>query len=143
MEDDIIKAKEKLKSEKLSCVLCKNDIFYTSDKKGIIPIIEFIDMNINMNGFSVADKIVGKAAALLFVLLDVSCVFSEVMSKGAINVFKKNKIQYSYETCVENIINREGTGLCPMETAVFNIETPNEALKAVKIKLIELRSSKH
>ena len=36
------------------------------------------------------------------------------------------------ETAVDRIINRAGTGLCPMEQAVLDVEDPGEGLRVLK-----------
>jgi predicted transcriptional regulator len=102
--------------------------------------VEFINSGLDLNGFSAADKIVGKALAMLFALCKVKEVYAVVMSQGAIKIFEKYKIKYSYKTLVEAIINREGTGPCPMEAAVKDIDDLSEALYAIKNKLEFLRS---
>jgi len=48
--------------------LCKDGKLLTSDKRGISPMMDFIEEGRDVTGYSVADKIVGKAAAFLFVL---------------------------------------------------------------------------
>ena len=55
----------------------------------------------------------------------------------AYEVFKKHNIEIYYDYMVEAIINRNKTGYCPMETAVIGIDTPEEALRAIKKKLHE------
>lgn len=94
--------------------------------------MEFITAGINLNGFSAADKIVGKAAAMLFVSVGVREVYACVMSEQAVKVFLKYGVQHSCDTLTQAIINRTGTGLCPMEQAVKDIENPSEAFDAVK-----------
>ena len=88
---------------------------------------------------AVADKVVGKAAALLFVYLGVKVVYAETLSMGAKAVFEKYGINYSYANLTEYIINRKGDGLCPMELAVRNVDTPEMALVEVTKTLEELR----
>ena len=61
---DIERAKALLQTEDCSCVLVKGDIIYTSRKAGIAPLVEFLSSGAGLNGFSAADKIVGKAAVL-------------------------------------------------------------------------------
>ena len=39
---------------------------------------------------------------------------------------------------VENIINRAGTGICPFEAAVLDIQTPEDALTAIRAKMQEM-----
>jgi hypothetical protein len=53
----------------------------------------------------------------------------------ALDVFKKYGIATDYDTRPDGIINRAGTGPCPMENAVANVATPEEALAAIKSKL--------
>ena len=92
-------------------------------------------------GFCAADKVVGKAAAFLYVLLGVKTVYAPVMSRGAIDTLERYDIQSLYDCSVDKIINRAGTGICPMEETVWDISSPEEALIAVKIKLTELLNS--
>lgn len=46
--------------------LCKDGKLLTSDKRGISPMMDFIEEGRDVTGYSVADKIVGKAAAFSF-----------------------------------------------------------------------------
>jgi len=125
-------AKALFLSGKYTCVLCKDDIIHTSTLSGISPMVEFITAGINLNGFSAADKIVGKAAALLFVLVGVREVYACVMSKQAVKVFLKYGVKYSCDMLTQAINNRAGTDLCPMEQAVKDIKNPSDAFDAIK-----------
>lgn len=62
---DLEKAKSLLKNN-ITCVLVKDDNVLSSTKTGIAPVMELIENNVNLEGYSVADKIVGKAVAMLF-----------------------------------------------------------------------------
>lgn len=61
------------------------------------------------------------------------------MSLSAIHLLEANGIYPQYDTPVENIINRSGTGICPMEETVKELSVPKEALKAIRQRLSELR----
>lgn len=139
---DIEKAREIIKSGRYTCVMCKGETLYTSQKRGVVPVLEKIEQNVDISGFSVADKIIGKAAAMLFHLAGISVLYGEVMSNPAVEYLKTTDIEFSYVTLTEKIINRTGDGLCPMETAVMDIDNPKEAFVAVKNKLDELRKAK-
>lgn len=128
-------AKVLFQSGKYTCVLCKDDIVYTSTRSGISPMVEFITAGINLKGFSAADKIVGKAAAMLFVLAGVKEVYACVMSEQAVKVFLQYGVKYYCDTLTEAIINRTGTGICPMEQEVKDIENLSDAFDAIKQKL--------
>ncbi len=142
MKADLTKAIDTLNSGTYTCVLCKDNTVYTSTERGVKPLIEWLDGNIDLKGFSAADKVVGKAAAFLYVLLGVSEVYARVMSEAAIQVFTENGIAFQYDLSAKNIINRAKTGLCPMEQTVKEISSPSEALTAVRSKLTQLSNAK-
>ena len=132
------KGKEILEKEKLTCCIIVGDKIYKSTKRGVAPLVEWYDENCSMKGASCADKVVGKAAAYLYVLLGVKDVFASIISEKAAQVFLHYDIAFTYAECVPAIINRTGDGFCPMETAVADIDDPKEALFAVKEKMKEL-----
>ncbi len=138
---ELEKAKEILKSNDYTCVFCKADIVYTSEKRGVVPVLEKIEQKESLSGFSVADKVIGKAAAMLFHLAGVSFLYGEIMSVPAKEYLEKTSICFSYDTLVERIINRNGDGLCPMESAVYNVDDMHEGYKAIKNKMNELRKA--
>lgn len=138
MNNNILKASKALNEGLYTCVLCKNDVIYTSTKRGVKPLLDFLDSQVDLKGFSAADKVVGKAAAFLYVLLGVREVYAHVMSEPAICILESNKIQVQYDISVKNIINRSGTGNCPMEEAVADISVPSDALEAIRIRLKSL-----
>ena len=138
MKSDIEKAKSLLKSGGYTCVLCAEDKTYTSTERGVKPLLAWIDSGTDMTGFYAADKVVGKAAAFLYVILGVKAVYAGVISEPALQVLTENGIAIEYDSLVEAIRNRAGTGYCPMETAVKSISEPYPALEAVRQKLKEL-----
>ena len=65
-ENDMIKTDIELAKEALaghSIALAKDGAVMTDDKRGVAPMLGFIAENVNLKGYFVADKIVGKAAA--------------------------------------------------------------------------------
>lgn len=138
MKADLTKAIDALNGGNYTCVLCKDNTIYTSTERGVRPLIECIDGNIDLKGFSAADKIVGKAAAFMYVLLGVKEVYAHVMSEGASKVFTENNIEFLCGNSVQKIMNRAGTGVCPMEETVGELSNPREALEAIRSKLIRL-----
>ena len=113
--NDLQKAISILESGNHTCVLCKGDAVYISNKSGIAPMVGFISEGIDLKGFSVADKIVGKAAAMLFALAGIKNAYGDVMSIGGLEFLEQNGIGASYSVLTEKIINRSGTDICPME----------------------------
>ena len=140
MKDNLKKAIEMLNSGQYTCVLCKDDKVYTSTERGVRPLLDWLNSEQDLKGFCAADKVVGKGAAFLYVLLGVKAVYARVMSEAAINTLTVNNIQPQWEQSVKNIINRTGTGFCPMEEAVRDIEVPKEAKRAIENKLKQMKS---
>lgn len=141
MNGDLLKAVGLLEADGgLTCALCMGEKAVTSNERGIKPLIKLLKSGESFSGFSAADKIVGKAAALLYVMLGVCEVYAAVMSENAAGVFEENNIKYSCSVLTKQIINREGTGICPMELAVRNISDPREAFGALEAKIRELNA---
>ncbi len=142
MTTDFERAKTLFEGNNYTCVLCKGEQIYTSTERGVKPLLELLDGAENLNGFSAADKIVGKAAAMLYVLLGVKEVYAEVLSRAGAEVFANYKIACEYGELTGQIINRNGDGICPMEKAVQEIDDPVLGLKAIKNKLALLSRTK-
>ena len=136
---------EKAKSlllDDVTCALAKGKEVIVSKKTGIAPLMQMIAEKVNLKGFALADRIVGKAVAFLVLRVGIAEVFAKTISKPALDLLKKNKIEVQYETLTEMIINREGTGLCPMEQAVLNETEPERAYLKLKAKTEELKMKK-
>ena len=137
--DDLLTAENLFKDGGYSCVLVKGETVLTSTESGIAPLLKFIDSGKNFVGFCAADKIVGKAAALLYAYMGVSAVYAEVLSEQALTVLKDNGIEVKYATLTEKIINRRGDGLCPMEQTVAETDEPDRAFELLKQKVTSLK----
>lgn len=142
MNKNLEKAKELLVTEELTCCFTDGERIYKSKDRGVKPLLFYLDEGIDPTGICAADKVIGKAAAFLYVLLGIKCIYADVISEKALEVFKKYSVDISYSTCVPAIRNRTDTGFCPMETAVGSIDEPAQALLAIKEKLKELSDSK-
>ena len=143
MDKDFQKAKEEYNKGKYTLVICKDADIVTSDITGIKPLINLIEEKKEYKGYSAADKIVGRAAAFLYTLLEVKNLYGEIMSKGATEILKSAKINFEYKTLTDFIENRKKDGMCPMDEAVKNINDPKEAYEAIKEKIKFLQSQKH
>lgn len=140
MITDTQKAKSLLFEGKYTCVLCKGEEVYTSSQRGVAPLLSWIKSGTDFKDFSAADKVVGKAAAFLYVLLGVKEVYAEIISEPARQTLENFNISHQFASKVKAIRNRTNTGFCPMESAVLDIDDPNEALKAIIKKLEELKN---
>ena len=134
---DLKIAKERLDGHTIC--LCKDKNCLFSEKKGIAPLMGFIAEGIDLTGYSVADLVVGKAAALLMVKCNIKAVFAKTLSKSGQEVLKANNIPVEYEVLAEKIINREGTDVCPMEKTVLNTDDPEEGYVLLKAKIESMK----
>lgn len=139
MNSNLEKAKALLAAESFTCVLLKDEAVYTSRERGVQPLLRLIDDGTDVKNFSAADKVVGNGAAYLYVYLGVKEVFAEVISEPAVKTLQQYGVIVEYNTCVKNIINREGTGICPMELAVQNAVSPQDALMCIREKLASMK----
>ncbi len=140
MKSNLEYAIELLKSGGYTLVLKNDSELITSKEKGISPLIGLIESGRSLESFSCADKIVGKAAALLYAKLNVKELYAEVLSKAAQPVLKKHNIYYSFGTLTASILNRKGDGICPMEKTVAEINNCDKAYSALKNKLSVLKN---
>lgn len=122
--------------------LCKDGRCIFSEKKGISPMMDFITNGIDLTGYSVADLVVGKAAALLFVKSKIKNVFAKTLSESGRKILELNGIVFEYETLTKKIINRAGTDICPMEKAVSNTDNAEKAYELLKNQLTNLEVQK-
>ena len=133
------KAVRLLREGNLTCAVCGEGIEYTSTLRGVQPLLRPYEEGIRFNGCAAADRVIGKAAACLYVLLGVERVYAEIVSRPAKEIFEKNGIALDYDMLVELIENRTRTGLCPMETAVIDVTDPQDAPGLIRKALEKLK----
>ena len=138
MNKDLVKAKKTLLETGATCVLCRGGSRCESQLRGVLPLVELLDTGMDFSGYSAADKVVGKATAFLYCLMDVAAVYTPVISQAALEVLQGHGIHAEYDLCVPAIFNHRRDGFCPMETATKNIDNPEEALAAIRKTLEKL-----
>lgn len=120
--------------------LCKNENCIFSDKRGIAPMMGFIAEELDLADYSVADIVVGKAAALLFVKCKIKSVYAKTLSESGKDVLERYGIEYEFDTLTDKILNRDGTDICPMEKAVAVTDNPEKAYLLIKKQLELLKT---
>ena len=140
MHSELVRAKQIMIDGGYTCVVCGDNYTLTSTDRGVKPLLCWLDENRSFDTAYISDKVIGKAAAMLYVLLKAKSVYTTVISKPAKQVFDDYGIDCYYDTLVDAIRNRTNTGFCPMETAVRDISDLTEALDAIKLTLKKLNS---
>ena len=125
-KEDIDILREQLSEHSL--VVIKEGKTEVYDGRGIKPLVDYV-RNKDFERAYAGDKVIGKASALLFVYGGAKYVYTPLISKPAVEVFKKHHVKYRADKVVDNIKNRAGDNLCPMEKKVRGIDSPDEAYK--------------
>ena len=143
MNPELLRAAALLKESAHTLVLLFETETVTSDLRGIRPLLDLLDSSRDFSGFVAADRIVGKAAALLYVRLGVRAVFAEVLSSGGKAVLEEHGIEVAFDTLTEKIVARTGKGICPMEQTVQFICDPKQAETALRDRVWQLQTDNH
>ncbi|MBQ8165951.1 MAG: DUF1893 domain-containing protein [Lachnospiraceae bacterium] len=138
MDENLNRAREILINGGYTCVIIKDDIEYNSKERGVKPLLDWTEQDINFEDAYVSDKVVGKAAAFLYVLMKVKAIYAIVLSQHAYEVLQRYGIAVSYDSIVPAIRNRDNTGFCPMESSVMGINDPTEAKERIEATRVEL-----
>ncbi len=132
--EDLETAKKHLHEKDLTLAIAKNGktIFETASH-GVSGFLEAIErLGKQLEGASVADRIVGKAIALLSVYSKVKAVHATTLSKKAKAVFEENAVYHEWNDLVENILDASKTGVCPFEKLAEKISDPTDAYRRLK-----------
>lgn len=134
----IEEVREMLADNGYTCVVLKNGFCFTSEARGVKPLLELIDNGADVAGGVAADKVVGRAAAFLYVLLGVKAIYADVISESAYSVLNGKGIFVEYGLMVPAIRSRDGKGFCPMEQATLGVEDGESALQLIRDTLKRL-----
>ena len=125
------KALSVLRNTEASFVYVTENSGLTSEFKGIRRLLALVNEKTELSEGFVADRIVGKAAALLMVLQGAKNVYADTLSEPAYAVFEKYGVNFSFRKLVPVILNRSGDDICPMEKTVLDIDDPKAAFPAL------------
>jgi hypothetical protein len=137
MREDLEIAKRKLEENDLTLAIVKDSkVIFESKAHGVSGFLEALDkLKEKMMGASIADKVVGKAIALLCVYAQVKAVYASTMSAKAEQFLKNYGIHLKWDSLVENILDASGKDVCPFEKAATEINDPKEAYGKFKALL--------
>jgi len=131
---DLKLAERRLKEKNLNLVIAKRGkIIFGTATHSITGFLQAIkELNKELIESSVADKIVGRAAAMLCVYSKVASVFAVTISEEGIRVLEENHVFYRFENRVPNILNKSKTDICPFEKLTAGFVDPKEAYEKIK-----------
>jgi len=126
---DLEIAKKRLNEKGLALSVVKDvEIIFESVSHGISGFLEAVEkLEERLEGASVADRVVGKAIALLCVYANVKAVYAMTLSERAKVVLEKHAIHHELDNLVESILDINKVGMCPFERLATEISDPAEA----------------
>ncbi|MEM1543683.1 MAG: DUF1893 domain-containing protein [Candidatus Bathyarchaeia archaeon] len=140
---DLEMAKRVLKERGLSLVIVRDgEVIFESKFRGIIGLIQAINvLGGDLSSSSVADKVVGRAAALLLAYSRAGEVYAAIISELGLSTLNEYGIRVEYDTIVPKIMNRRGDDICPFEKISLTISSPKEAYERLKNYAESFRNS--
>lgn len=107
---------ELLHAEQCSCVISKGEETRIFNQKGIADLYDLVCRCPHfLEGATVADKVVGKAAAALMIKGGIKQLHADIISLSALSLLQKHHLMTAFETLVPHIKNRSGMDWCPLE----------------------------
>ena len=137
-------AKNRLHEEDLTLTVVKDiEILFETNSHRISGFLCAIEqLGTKLKGASIADRVAGKAIALLCVYAGIREVYAEVLSRKAKAVFDENGIPCKWKELVDNILNLNRRGICPFEKAAADISDPEKAYATFKALLQSFKTRK-
>ena len=126
-------AKEILCENDYACVVVKDgELKHAIKGMGIKPLLNiYLENLIDLEDSSVADKVIGKAAASIMICSKIKDVYADVITEKAYEMLMENNIDIEYGVLVSSIKNRLNDGPCPLENLVKETEVPIDIVNAI------------
>lgn len=122
------------------CAVVNGGLCRMGAGRGLYPLVQLYDADpAFFRGASLADKIVGRAAAFIAILGGVAFVHGEVMGEGAARLLAEHGVGHACGVMAGEIANHAGNGPCPLENAVRGIDDVDAAVAAIRHRLAELK----
>jgi hypothetical protein len=132
--NDLDIARNNLRRKGLTLAIVKNGeaLFETRSHRisGFLSAVE--NLGDQLESASLADKVAGKAVALLCVYAGISAVYAETLSCKAKVVLEKNGIHTEWKELIDNVLDLNRSDVCPFEKTAEKISAPKDAFKAFK-----------
>ncbi|MCD8185833.1 MAG: DUF1893 domain-containing protein [Rikenellaceae bacterium] len=134
---------EQLHADRCSCVI-RNGETRSFHRPGVADLYELLNNEPDfLRGASVADKVVGKGAAALMVLGQIREVYTDVISRPALELLAGARIGILHKKeVVPAIRNRIDTGPCPLESRCLEENDPEKLLLIIEQFIAGLSGSR-
>lgn len=135
MHEELERAKELMILESYTCVITLDGITFKSKEKGLQPLLDWLYSGNKYTGWRLCDKVVGRAAAFLHIILGVREIYADVVSQPAKDLLEEHNVTVNAGEIVPAILNAAKDGPCPLETAVEGITDANDSIMAIELAI--------
>jgi hypothetical protein len=131
---DLETAKRRLGEMHLTlCAVKEGHVIFEAKTYGVSGFMEAVEeFKDRLDGASIADRVVGKAIALLCVYVNASAVYAATISKAAMALLEGDSVYLEWDSLVENILRADKSRTCPFEQLVDRITDPDDAYWKLK-----------
>ena len=135
------KLKEILLKGNYSCVISNEGLTYTFTQPGVRDLYGLLQEKPELlKGASVADKVIGKAAATLMILGGAKEVYADVISLSALAFLRKAEVIVTFGQTVPYISNRDNTDMCPLEKMCADKQSSEEILDVIEVFIQKMQN---
>ncbi len=141
LEDAINEAWRLVEEEGVCRVIVRGSAIVSVERgRGIGPLMRLLDAQPQMLAdATVVDSVVGRAAAAVAVKGGVAKVLARTASEGARDILAAGNVPLEAKVVVPHIMNRDLTGVCPIEAATCGFGSPDAIIVAARQTLDALR----
>ena len=134
LSGDLDLAREVLRGGGCCLVMVKGgEVLWRSDDRMLLGLLGCLDaLGPACRGASMADTVVGKAAALVARAAGVGEVYAPLLSQSALAYLRNEGIEAQYDRLVPGILNRSQDDLCPLEQLTRDVDDAGEALELIR-----------
>ena len=132
--EDVEFARCPLEQKNLNLVVVKDGgTLVTSKEGGIYPLFQaIVSLGDGLHGATIADKIIGSAAAMLCLYAQIASVYADIASTGALAMLKEKGVIITSKNEVSHIFNYDGSDLCPFEKLALSASSPSQLFSALE-----------
>ena len=137
VREDLAQARALLDAENHAIVFVRKGLVLgTGDRRGVIDLLTLADaLGPAAAGAAVADRIVGRAAALVYRALGVAAVYAQMLSDAGAEALAEGDVYTEWSERVPQILNRAHNGPCPFEQAAATVDEPAQAIPVLQARL--------
>lgn len=122
-----------LNAQGLSLLVFNHGELTTHANRGIQDLLQLIsEQPERLDGAVAADKVIGKSAAAIMIVGGVKEVHTNLICTPARELFEKEGVLVFATEEVPIILNRDKSGMCPMDTQIANIESIDECVAVLR-----------